>query len=215
MDPDTVPQALPARSANQAEIIQAIEALTDEDSERLEQVAINRLIRVGRKAANGRAYEDLLQEAMARTLEGQRRWYPERVEFVPYLIGVIWSIASEWAGHRKRNPTSQDYAALESQLTREDEDGNPFSFFDGLKTGEPNIEDEVVEAEGRAERQSLVDRIEQYFAQDEDAASVLLGWQEGLDGPAIQKEFGFNETKYRTIVRRIKRNSAKIREEAL
>jgi hypothetical protein len=32
MDPDTVPQALPARSANQAEIIQAIEALTDEDS---------------------------------------------------------------------------------------------------------------------------------------------------------------------------------------
>lgn len=215
MDPETVPQTRPARSASHAEIIQAMEALTDEDSERLEQVAINRLTRVGRKAANGRTHEDLLQEAMARTLEGQRHWYPEKVKFVPYLIGVIWSISSEWAGHRKRNPTSPDYAALESQLTSEDGEGNTLSPFDDVKARDPNVEDQVVEAETLAERHRLVDAIQQYFAQDEDGTSVLLGWQEGMDGPAIQKEFGFSDTKYRTIVRRLKRNSVKIMKEAL
>jgi hypothetical protein len=35
--------------------------------------------------------------------EGQRHWHPDHVGFVPFLMGAVWSIASERAGHRKRN----------------------------------------------------------------------------------------------------------------
>src|SRR6185437_11761664 len=110
MDQKASPGVQLVKAATQAEIIAAMESLGNEDSERLEQVAINRVIRIGRKAANGRSHEDLLQEAMERTLERRRIWYPEQVTFVPFLIGVVWSIASEWAGRRERNPRSPEYA---------------------------------------------------------------------------------------------------------
>lgn len=213
MDQDASPGSPPAKAATHAEIIQAMESLTNEDSERLEQVALNRITRIGRRAANGRTHEVLLQEAMTRTLENQRHWFPDNVAFVPYLIGVVWSIASEWAGHRERNPDSPEYAALESQITKEDEEGNPLSPFGVLKNSGLNVEEQMVEAEIEAERQALVSAIEEHFANDENASYVLMGWQEGMDGPAIQKEFGFSETLYRAIVRRIKRNSRKIMED--
>jgi hypothetical protein len=55
---------------------------------------------------------------------GRRVWYPAQVAFVPFLVGVLWSIAGEWAGHRKRNLGSPEYAAVESQITKKDEGGN-------------------------------------------------------------------------------------------
>lgn len=213
MDQDAVPKAPPAKAATQAEIIQAIEALTPEDTERLEQVAKNRIIRIGRRATNLRAEKDLIQEAMTRILEGRRQWCPQNAKFVPFLVGVIWSIASEWAGHRKRNVDSPEYAVAESQITKEDEEGNPLSPFTGLKTPDPNIEHQMIDAENEAERKALADAIEKHFEQDEDASYVLMGWQDGMDGPPIQKEFGFSEKTYRAIVRRIKRNSRKIVED--
>jgi RNA polymerase sigma factor (sigma-70 family) len=213
MDQDVAPDAPAAKIATYAEIVQAIEALTDEDSERLEQVAVNRIVRIGRRAANGRTDEDLLQEAMARILDGPRHWYPDNVKFVPYLVGVTWSIASEWAGQHKRKANSSEYAVLESQITKENDEGDPVSPFASLKTREPNIEEQIVDAETEAERQALVAAIEQHFSQDENASYVLMGWQDGMDGPAIQKEFGFSEATYRAIVRRIKRNSRRIMEE--
>jgi DNA-directed RNA polymerase specialized sigma24 family protein len=213
MDQSAVPDAPAVKVATHGEIIQAIEALTDEDSERLNQVAINRILRIGRRAANGRTHEDLLQEAMARILDGSRHWHPERVKFVPYFVGGMWSIASEWAGHRKRNANAPEYAVLESQITKEDEEGDTHSPFSEAKTADPNIEEQMVDADIEAERKALADEIEGHFVQDENAAYVLMGWQDGMEGPAIQKAFGFSETTYRTIVRRIKRNSQRIMEE--
>jgi DNA-directed RNA polymerase specialized sigma24 family protein len=213
MEKDAAPKAPPAKAATQAEIIQAIEALTTEDTERLEQVAKNRIIRIGRRAANLRTEKDLFQEAMTRILEGQRLWCPKNTKFVPFLVGVIWSIASEWAGHRKRNVDSPEYAVPESQITKEDQEGTPLSPFAGLKTPDPNIEDRLIDAEIEAGQKALADAIEKHFEQDENASYVLMAWQEGMDGPRIQQEFGFSKKTYRSIVRRIKRNSRKVIEE--
>ena len=213
MDQHAAPKAPPAKAATQDEIIQAIEALTAEDTERLEQVAKNRITLIGRRAANLRTEKDLFQEAMERILEGQRRWCPRSVKFVPFLVGVIWSIASEWAGHRKRNVDTPEYAITETQIAKEDEEGNLLSPFAKLAAGNPNIEDQWVDAEVEAERKALTDAIEEHFEQDENASYVLMGWQEGMDGPTIQNEFGFSEKTYRAIVRRIKRHSEKILEQ--
>jgi DNA-directed RNA polymerase specialized sigma24 family protein len=213
MDQDTSPGVQPVKAATQAEIVAAMESITDEDSERLEQVAITRIIRIGRKAANGRGHEDLLQEAMERTLERRRIWYPEQVAFVPFLVGVVWSVASEWASHRKRNLRSPEYAAVESQITKEDDEGNPVSPFADLGDLRPTVEEAMIDAETKAEQEALLKAIEEHFADDENASLVLLAWQEGLAGPAIQRDFGFNETMYRSTARRIKRNSKKIMED--
>jgi DNA-directed RNA polymerase specialized sigma24 family protein len=215
MDEHAAPKAPPAKAATQDEIIQAIEALTPEDTERLEQVTKNRVSRIGRRAANLRTEKDLFQEAVERILEGQRQWCPQNVKFVPFLVGVIWSIASEWAGHRKRNVGTPEYAVTESQTTKEDEEGNPLSPFADLAATNPNIDEQLVDAEVEADRKALADAIERHFEQDENASYVLMGWQEGMDGPTIQKEFGFSEKTYRAIVRRIKRHSEKILEQRL
>lgn len=213
MDQDVSPGIQSVKAATQAEIVAAMESITDEDSERLEQVAVNRIIRIGRKAANGRDHEDLIQEAIERTLAGQRVWYPAQVAFVPYLVGVLWSIASEWAGHRKRNLGSPEYAALESQITKEDEEGNELSPFAALSDTRSTVEEAMIDAETKMEQEALARAIEEHFAEDENASLVLLAWEEGMDGPAIQKDFGFSETTYRSTVRRIKRNSKKIMED--
>ena len=213
MDQDAPPGIQPVKAATQAQIIAAMESITDENSERLEQVAINRITRIGRKAANGRSHKDLIQEAMERTLAGRRVWYPAQVEFVQHLLGVIRSIASEWAGHRKRNSGSPEYAAVESQITKEDDEGNPLSPFAALADSQPTVEEAMIDAETEAEREALVKAIEEHFADDENASLVLMAWQEGMEGPAIQKDFGFSETTYRSTVRRIKRNSKKIMED--
>jgi DNA-directed RNA polymerase specialized sigma24 family protein len=215
MDQHAAPKAPPTKPATQDEIIHAIEALAPEDTERLEQVAKNRITRIGRRAANLRTEKDLFQEATERILEGQRQWCPQNVHFVPFLVGVIWSIASEWAGHRKRNVDTPEYAAAESQIIKEDEEGNPLSPFADLAAPNPNIEKQLVDAEVEADRKALADAIEGHFEQDENASYVLMGWQEGMDGPTIQKEFGFSEKTYRAIVRRIKRHSEKILEQRL
>src|SRR5882762_115745 len=89
-------------SATPGEIREAIEALAREDTERIGQSALNRINRIWR-AANGRSHDDLIQEALIRILDGKRHWYKNNTSFTQCLIGVIWSIASEWAGHRKRN----------------------------------------------------------------------------------------------------------------
>ena len=213
MDQDASPGVQPVKAATHAEIVAAMESINNEDSERLEQVAINRIIRIGRKAANGRSHEDLLQEAMERTLERRRIWYPEQVTFVPFLIGVVWSIASEWAGRRERNPRSPEYAAVESQITREEDEGNPVSPFAELGDARPTVEERMIDAETEAEQAALLKAIKEHFADDENASLVLMALEEDMDGPTIQKDLGFSETTYRSTVRRIRRNAKKIMED--
>lgn len=210
----TPPQpARESRPATSAEIGQAIEALTHEDNERIERTALNRIARIW-WAANRRSHGDLIQEAFARILDGTRRWHKDRVSFPQCLIGVIRSIASEWAGHRKRNKEHPEYASVESDLLETDEEGKTKSPFDGLKSKALNVEEEMIEtdvtAEQEAEHRVLADKIEATFADDERASIILMGFQDGMDGPAIRATFDFSEKEFRTTTRRIQRRVEKI-----
>jgi DNA-directed RNA polymerase specialized sigma24 family protein len=213
--PKSSPSTPESQPATPGEIKQAIEALTQEDTERIEQTAVNRIYRIGR-AANGRDSEELIQEAFTRILDGTRHWYKDRISFTQSLIGVIWSIASEWAGHRKRNSDSPEYASLESDLARTDDEGNITSPFDKLRDPALNAEQELIEASGSAEREArnkaLVEKIEAAFADDEKASILIMGLQDGMDGPAIRAEFGISEKEFRTTMRRIQRHIRKMME---
>jgi hypothetical protein len=210
------PAAKP-QPATRTDIDQAIEALTAEDTERIDQTALNRINRIGRRAANRRSHGDLLQEAFTRILDGTRQWHKDRVSFTQCLIGAIWSIASEWAGHRKRNKELPEYASLESDLTRTADSGKTTSPFEVIQSPALNIEEELIEnsinAEREAENKVLADKIEAAFAGDERATIVLMGFQDGMDGPAIRSEFEFSEKEFRTTTRRIQRRVKKIMDE--
>jgi DNA-directed RNA polymerase specialized sigma24 family protein len=201
----------PARKsqpASRGEIDEAIEALTQADTERIEQSALNRIYRI-RRAANGRSHGDLIQEAFTRILDGTRQWYKDRVSFTDFLIGAVYSIASEWAGHRGRNKELPEYALLESVLSKTDEDGKTVSPFDGVREPRLNAEEEMIDAEGEAENKALVEKIEVAFEHDEKASILLMGFQDGMNGPAIRAEFGMSEKEYRTTMRRIQRGVRK------
>src|SRR5689334_14940599 len=79
MKPKTKPAPAPRKPepATPGAIREAIEALTREDTERIEQSALNRINRIWR-AANGRSHDDLMQEALIRILDGKRRWYNDK-----------------------------------------------------------------------------------------------------------------------------------------
>jgi DNA-directed RNA polymerase specialized sigma24 family protein len=205
----------PARKsqpATRGEIDEAIKALTQADTERIEQSAVNRIYRI-RGAANGRSHKDLIQEAFTRILDGTRQWYKDRVSFTNFLIGAIYSIASEWAGHRERNKELPEYALLESVLSKTDEDGKTVSPFDGLREPRLNAEEEMIDAEAEAENKALVEKTEAAFEHDEKASILLMGFQDGMDGPAIRAEFGMSEKEYRTTMRRIQRGVRKMMDE--
>lgn len=199
-------------AATAEEITRAIEKLDTADFVRLKTYAENRIRRIGPWAANGRTDGDLLNEAVTRLLDGTRHWYPEKTGIVTCLLGAVRSISSSWAGHRKRNQLSPEYAALESDKLKKDEEGNTVSPFDGLMAEGSHIEDQLVDAEIEADRKALADEIEAACAGEEDSLVVIVGWQSDMDGPAIQKEMGWTETKYRTVARRIQRRAHKIAE---
>ena len=207
--PTPPPPTRKSQPATRGEIDQAIKTLTHEDTERIEQAALNRIDRI-RRAANRRSHEDLIQEALTRILDGTRHWYKDRVSFTKCLIGAIWSIASEWAGHRERNKELPEYAWLESDLSRTDEEGKTVSPFDGLQEPALNAEEELIDVEREAENKALVEKIEAAFADGEKASILLMGFQDGMDGPTIRAEFGMSEKEFRTTMRRIQRGVRKM-----
>jgi DNA-directed RNA polymerase specialized sigma24 family protein len=211
----TQPQAArKPRPATRGEIDQAIDALTPEDTQRIQQSAQNRIYAIGRAASNGRSPDDLIQEAFTRILDDTRHWYADNdVSFTEWLVGAIYSIASEWAGHRERNKMQPDYALLESVLSKTDDDGKTVSPFEAMREPRLNAEEHLVDAEREADSKTLVEKIEADFADDEKASIFLMGFQDGMDGPAIRAEFGMSYKEYRTTMRRIHRGVRKMMEE--
>jgi len=200
--------------AKLADIKHAVEALTREDTERIRQSAQNRIYWIGPYAANGRDAEELVSEAYERILDGRRRWYKERVDFTQYLIGVIRSIASEWAGYHERNRDENlpEFAQLESQLSKIDDDGKEIPRFDNVIDTRPSAEQGLIRADREAEDEALVKEIEARFANDDKATMVILGIEDGMDGPAIRAEFQISEQDYKATMRRIRYGVNKIME---
>lgn len=205
------PKPEPARLDD---IRHAVEALTREDTERIRQSAQNRIYWIGPHAGNGRCAEELVNEAYERILDGRRRWYKERVDFTQYVIGVIRSIASEWAGYHERNKDENlpEFAQLESQLSKIGDDRKEIPPFDYVADTGPSVEQALIRAEREAEDEALVKEIEARFANDDKAIMVILGIEDGMDGPAIRAEFQISEQDYKATMRRIRYGVDKIME---
>ena len=175
--------------ATTEESVAALRQLSDDDLRRLEQLARVRVI--GLYAVDWR---DLLHEAIARLLDGSRRW-PRDVSLVVFLRETMRSIASD---HWRR--LEKPLLVAESELGGNEETG------EGALN---NAMDPTASPERRVSAAETLARIEKAFKGDEDALKVMAGMAIGKSPQEIQEEIGMNQTRYASTQRRIRRGLAR------
>ena len=172
-------------TATVRECIEALRALTARDLQRLKYLA--RIRATGLEPLEG---GDLLNEAIARLLDGSRRW-PRDVSLVVFLRQTMRSIASShWERLEKRKEVP------ESAFPANAETG------DGVVDAAPDVS---MEPEARTSASETLARLEGLFSGDEDAMTVLSGLANGKSPAEIQMEASMDATRYATTRRRIRR----------
>lgn len=175
--------------ASQQEIAYALRNLTDADLRRLERIARFRIL-----GLNDLDWQDLLHDAVARLLDGTRRW-PKDISLVVFLRETMRSIVSEhW--RRKNNAP----VLSEAQLHRIDDT-------------ERHILENAPDPTTNPERQMLVTetlaKIEKVFQGDPEAMHVILGMAVGKSPNEIQGEAQMSSKRYATTQKRIRRKLAR------
>ena len=184
------------------EVDRAIEALTPSELQRLQQFADFRVRGLGR-AARGRTGEDLLGEALLRTLIGAEatrkgRHWNKNVDFVWHLAAAMRSISNCWkrqfeAAVQRMEPESYLIPALPVQ----DAEGQEHSPLDTLACGDTAADQRLIEKEEE-------DWVLTLFKDDAEATQVLQGLLDGLKKNEILSKFGLAENKYAAAVKRIR-----------
>ena len=178
------------------EIDRAIKTLTSSELLRLQRFAKFRIRGLGR-AASGRDCEDLLGEALHRTLMGTRdtqkgRHWNRKVPFVQHLAGTMSSIASLWKRQFKEKNTF-----LISELSVHDPEGKEYSLFDDV----PSV---CVAADERLIKRSEQDRVFTLLQDSPDASQVFRGLADGLSKSETISRYGLDEKRYTAAIRRIR-----------
>jgi len=178
------------------EVDRAIKGLTSSELMRLQLFAKFRVRGLGR-AARGRDWEDLLGEALCRTLIGAEddqngRHWNRKVSFVQHLKGAILSIASVWKRQFKEESTY-----LLSELLSQDFEGQDFSPFDKVASGHALADQRMIDDEEK-------DQVLGLFKDDSEALQLLLGLIDGLKKTEIVVRDGLDEKKYAAALRRIR-----------
>lgn len=179
------------------EVEEAIRCLSRPQLLRLENYAKKRIRGLGR-ANEGRDHNDLMQEAITRTVSGQRRWN-KSVTFEQHLFGVIRSTSTHWG--EQFDPES---AQLESEITLTSPEGKDSFHLHDVPSTLPNVEQAL-------SAKQEIEGIESLFAKDRKALDVIGGWRAGMTGPEIQEALEISKIEYETIARKIRRNVQSLR----
>ena len=173
-----------------SESVEALSRLSDADLRRLERIARFRTI-----GLNDLDWRDLLHDAVARLLDGSRRWRRD-LSLVVFLRETMRSIVSD---HWRRRSARR--IVLEAELPRA-EDGERSGIVDNAPDLATNPERKVSAAETLAS-------IEAVFRDDPEAMLVIIGMTNGKSPKEIQQEGAMNPTRYATTQRRIRRRLAR------
>ena len=170
--------------ATREEVDRAITALTTADLLRLRKFSEGRVCLS--RGTDHRTWEDLLQEALRKTLEGDRHWN-KRVSFCAHLVGVMRSITRRrkgdinlWCDIFEYDAEGQEHCLLDTETSRE------MAADQLLIAGETS------------------DRISETFNDNPITLFVARGLSEGLTKKEIMKEGGLSENEYRAAVKRIR-----------
>lgn len=172
----------PNERATDAEIEAAVRALRPSDLVRLGKIASFRA-RALASAGLGQNAEDLLQEAVKRTLAGERHWR-KAIPFVTHLIATMRSIANH-ALEKLHGAVLVSTAADEIQQ------------LPGASQGS--------DPERMATARERLLQIRKRFDDDDEVGLVLESMADGMKGIDIQRDLGLTPQQYETIVLRLRR----------
>jgi hypothetical protein len=187
-----------ARTATIPEATAAIEALYSDNPKlyKLQQYARFRIEGIGR-ATESYGAEDLLSEAVTRTLEGERNWNKTAVDIVGHLMGVMKSLSSHMAESIAARKVD---TYVDSEVTRLNEEGNVASELEQYPSQGPGA-DRILESQQR------LGRIEKACNEDKELAEIFEGMREGFSGPEMQELFSISKTEYETRMKRLRRKA--------
>jgi DNA-directed RNA polymerase specialized sigma24 family protein len=161
----------------------AIRALSDVDLLRLKAIA-----RVwARGLPGGVGWTDVLNEAIARVLDGSRRW-PPGVPLLAFLSGVMRSIRDDhWRRARRDLDLLVQWDDFVDLAAPDEETQSP-------------PDPERVLAAGQA--LAAIDRL---FAGDAPVLKIIAGLADGLTAKEICRLYGMSECEYDTARKRMRR----------
>ena len=176
--------------ASRQDVVEGLRGLTDADLRRLEGIARMRAL-----GLHEVEWQDLLQEAVVRTLDGARQW-PMDVGLVIFLRETMRSIASEYWRRRRIDPIVPDTPLRDPSNDVE-------------ATVLDSVVDPTTDPERDAAAAETLARIEQAFEGDLEALHVLRGMALGKSPSEIQDEGQMDARRYATTQRRIRRKLAR------
>jgi RNA polymerase sigma-70 factor (ECF subfamily) len=165
----------------------ALAALSDADLLRLKRFAQLRSLRLPLLS-----WGDLLNEAIARVLDGSRVW-PLDVDFMVFMLQNIRSIANEQWRRIERIPITR-----EADLPAGDPSSIERSSLDEVGRHEVTPEREVL-------AESTLRDVMTTFHADAQATAILEGLAQGESPTDIQRCVGMTPTQYASTQRRIRR----------
>lgn len=168
--------------ARKADIETTLAGLSDADLLRLQRFA-----QLRSRLVPWMAWEDLLQEAVARVLDGRRKW-PPTVDFMAFMRQTIRSIANEHLRREQRKPSHGEF---------DDE-----RMLDGAHHANSQPERAVIAAD-------LLDAIHTLFADDAEVLAILSGLATDESPEEIQRRSGMSATQYASAQKRIRRGLAR------
>lgn len=186
--------------ATTAEVVAAIESLSAEQYYRLKRFAQWRMRGIGR-AALGRTYGSLLDQAVVSTLEGSeseakgRKWAKNRVPFVEHLLGAMRSISTHWKEAYERR--GMDAELLDCEATTVDDVGNV------SRPSDLVVDPTADPFRSYAAREGL-EALDNHFAGDDDALLVIEARKEGMSVAGMVADLGLTEKRVNAATQRIR-----------
>lgn len=166
----------------------AFVALPQVDRIRLRRIALHFENRGGGEA------EELLQEALARALEGRRRC-PRKVTIVQFIGGIVSSLSSEASETRKKG-------------------WGPIPVGDGVIDAAahdgPSPEREVA---SRMDGGVTLAKVQEAIAGDDELELLVEGIYDGMKGKDLEELLAIDTSKLATVQRRLQRKLADLKAE--
>lgn len=180
------------KAASSEEIITSVKTLTTAQLLRLQKFAQYRIRGLGR-AAMYRNHKDLFNDAVTRTLAGNRSWNKD-VSFEVHLLGVMRSISTHWK--EQFEPVE---ARLESELLQISATGQLSNPIDRVASAARDPERTLAAKEE-------LERIVALFANDLHVSLIIEGLREGKTGKEIREMLRISEKDYEAALKRLRRN---------
>nr|WP_276978022.1 hypothetical protein [Ferrimicrobium acidiphilum] len=174
--------------ATTAEVAAALAALSGADLVRLKRIA--QLRSAGLSTVT---WEDLINEAIVRSLTGTRRW-PPSIPFIAFLAQTIRSIASE------------EWRRLDHEQTRVEAD---LGFGEDDDQSMADLAVDHIGPERNAIARKTLNDIELLFHDDDAAKAILHGFAQGATPKQVQSSASLTPTQYASAQRRIRRRLAR------